>query len=37
MIQKIADAQEFRMPVATDDPEILNEIAEALKGRGLLS
>ena len=36
-MQKIADRQEFKMPAAIDDPAILDEIAEALKGRGILS
>ncbi|WP_372572256.1 propionyl-CoA synthetase [Ruegeria jejuensis] len=36
-MQKIADRAEFKMPAAIDDPAILDEIADALKGRGLLS
>ena len=35
-MQKIADREEFKMPAAIDDPEILNEISGALKVRGLL-
>ncbi|MBK5932679.1 propionyl-CoA synthetase [Rhodovulum imhoffii] len=31
---KIADGQDFRMPATIDDPAILDEIAEALKGLG---
>ncbi len=35
-MQKIADSVEFKMPAAIDDPAILDEISDALKGRGLL-
>ncbi|MGI9382685.1 MAG: propionyl-CoA synthetase [Methyloligellaceae bacterium] len=31
----IADGQEYRMPATIDDPVILGEITDALKGRGL--
>ena len=33
-IQKIADDQEWKMPATIDDPVILDEITEALKGIG---
>jgi propionyl-CoA synthetase len=33
-MQKIADGQEYKMPATIDDPAILGEIAEALKGVG---
>ena len=33
-MQKIADAQDWKMPAAIDDPEILNEISVALTARG---
>jgi propionyl-CoA synthetase len=33
-MQKIADAQEFRMPATIDDPAILGEITEALQPMG---
>ncbi|KIC45857.1 propionyl-CoA synthetase [Ruegeria sp. ANG-S4] len=36
-MQKIADSAAFKMPAAIDDPAILDEISDALKGRGLLS
>ncbi|MCI4660359.1 MAG: propionyl-CoA synthetase [Neomegalonema sp.] len=32
---KIADSQEYKMPATIDDPAILGEIGEALKGLGL--
>ncbi len=35
-MQKIADKAEFKMPAAIDDPAILDEIAEALHGRGII-
>ncbi len=35
-MQKIADAQEFKMPAAIDDPAILDEIATALEAKGLI-
>ncbi|MBV1866394.1 MAG: propionyl-CoA synthetase, partial [Marinosulfonomonas sp.] len=31
---KIADGEEFKVPATIDDPEILNEIATALKALG---
>jgi propionyl-CoA synthetase len=34
-MQKIADRQEWRMPATIDDPAILDEIAAALKERGI--
>jgi len=33
-MQKIADGQEYKVPATIDDPAILGEIAEALKGVG---
>jgi propionyl-CoA synthetase len=33
-MQKIADGQEYKMPAAIDDPEVLDEIATALSGVG---
>ncbi|WP_370402760.1 propionyl-CoA synthetase [Sulfitobacter sp. JB4-11] len=35
-VQKIADAAEFKMPAAIDDPAILDEISEALDARKLI-
>ncbi|ABD55215.1 propionyl-CoA synthetase [Jannaschia sp. CCS1] len=35
-MQKIADAQAYKMPAAIDDPAILDEIAEALTNKGLI-
>ena len=35
-IQKIADAQDFKMPAAIDDPAILDEISAALAARKLI-
>lgn len=35
-VQKIADAAEFKMPAAIDDPVILDEISEALDARKLI-
>ncbi|WP_424970687.1 propionyl-CoA synthetase [Dinoroseobacter sp. S76] len=35
-MQKIADKTDFKMPAAIDDPAILDEIAGALKERGIL-
>ena len=32
----IADGQEYKMPATIDDPAILGEITDALKGRGIL-
>ncbi len=34
-MQKIADKEEWNMPATIDDPAILDEIAAALKGRGI--
>lgn len=34
IIGKIADAEDWKMPATIDDPEILDEIADALKGLG---
>ena len=34
-MQKIADREEWKMPATIDDPAILDEIAEALKARGI--
>jgi propionyl-CoA synthetase len=33
-MQKLADAQEFRMPATIDDPVILTEIEQALQPIG---
>ena len=33
-MQKIADDEEWKMPATIDDPAILDEIAEALRGLG---
>jgi propionyl-CoA synthetase len=33
-MRKIADGEEYRMPATIDDPAILSEIAESLKGAG---
>ncbi|HTS92507.1 MAG TPA: propionyl-CoA synthetase [Stellaceae bacterium] len=33
-MRKIADGEEYRMPATIDDPTILGEIAESLKGAG---
>jgi len=35
-IQKIADAQDYKMPAAIDDPAILDEISAALSARNLI-
>ncbi|MBF9042095.1 AMP-binding protein [Rhodobacterales bacterium HKCCE4037] len=35
-MQKIADAEEYKMPAAIDDPAILDEIREVLEGKGLV-
>jgi propionyl-CoA synthetase len=35
-MQKIADAESYKMPAAIDDPAILDEIAEVLRERGLI-
>lgn len=34
-MQKIADKEEWKMPATIDDPAILDEIAQALKARGI--
>ena len=34
-MQKIADGESWKMPATIDDPEILNEIEDALSARGL--
>ncbi|MGE0846879.1 MAG: AMP-binding protein, partial [Flavobacteriaceae bacterium] len=34
-MRSIADGEEYRMPATIDDPAILSEIGDALKGRGL--
>ncbi|MFK8250297.1 propionyl-CoA synthetase [Ancylobacter terrae] len=34
-MKKIADAEPWTMPATIDDPQVLEEITEALKGRGL--
>jgi len=34
-MQKIADKEPWSMPATIDDPAILDEIAEALKARGI--
>jgi propionyl-CoA synthetase len=36
-IQKIADGEEWKMPATIDDPDILDEITEAFKKRGIMS
>jgi propionyl-CoA synthetase len=36
-MKKIADGDEWAMPATIDDPTVLDEIAQALKGRGLAS
>ncbi len=36
-IRKIADGEEWNMPATIEDPVILDEITEALSGRGLVS
>ena len=35
-MQKIADDQEWKMPATIDDPAILDEITEALRGVGYI-
>jgi propionyl-CoA synthetase len=35
-MQKIADAEDYKMPAAIDDPAILDEIAEVLRNKGLV-
>ncbi len=34
-MKKIADGDEWKMPATIDDPAILDEIGEALKGKGV--
>jgi propionyl-CoA synthetase len=34
-MKKIADSEAWAMPATIDDPAILDEIAEALRGRGV--
>jgi propionyl-CoA synthetase len=34
-MQKIADAESWKMPATIDDPAVLEEIATALKERGI--
>jgi propionyl-CoA synthetase len=34
-IKKIADGESWAMPATIDDPVILDEIASALKGKGM--
>ena len=34
-MKKIADRDAWSMPATIDDPAVLDEIASALKGRGL--
>jgi propionyl-CoA synthetase len=34
-LQKIADGEEWKMPATIDDPDILDEITEVMKARGL--
>ena len=36
-MKKIADGEAWSMPATIDDPVVLDEIGEALKGRGLAS
>jgi len=33
-MQKIADSEDYKMPATIDDPVILDEISDALKGIG---
>ena len=33
-MQKIADGQPWKMPATIDDPAVLDEIGEAIRGRG---
>ena len=35
-MQKIADAEDYKMPAAIDDPAILDEITDVLKAKGLI-
>ena len=34
-MRKIADGETYKMPATIDDPEILNEIKDAMSVRGL--
>jgi len=34
-IKKIADGDDWQMPATIDDPAILGEIGDALKGKGV--
>jgi propionyl-CoA synthetase len=34
-MRKIADKEEFKMPATIDDPAILDEVAAALKSKGI--
>jgi propionyl-CoA synthetase len=34
-MQKIADGLDWKMPATIDDPAILDEITDKLKGRGI--
>ena len=34
-MKKIADGEDYAMPATIDDPAVLDEIGEALKGRGI--
>jgi propionyl-CoA synthetase len=34
-MRQIADGEEWKMPATIDDPAILGEITEVLKGRGM--
>ena len=35
-VQKIMDGKDYKMPAAIDDPEILDEITDALKTRNMV-
>ena len=34
-MQKIADQQEWNLPATIDDPAVLEEIEQAIRGRGI--
>ena len=36
-MQKIADGEPWKMPATIDDPAILDEITDVLKGRGMVA
>jgi propionyl-CoA synthetase len=36
-MRRIADSEAYKMPATIDDPAILDEITEALRGLGLAS